>query len=225
MQRAGERALGLGIDRARRLVEHQESRRTHLGAGQRHELPLADREALAALADLGVEAVGKRREPPVESERDERALDVVVGRGRRDRGARSRGSSCRRGSRPGARAGCVGGARRARPCAGRRRRARPRPRSDRRAGTGASRTSSCPSRSHRRPRRSRPRAAPRRCRAARGRPRGTRTRHPTLGPAAVPREARPARPGPARRRRRARRAPRSPCASPRSRSGSGRGSR
>ena len=63
-----------------------------LGPGQRHQLPLADREAVATLADRGVEPVGQPRQPPVEAEVDE----ATVGSRRRwrrlARGARSRRS-------------------------------------------------------------------------------------------------------------------------------------
>ena len=79
-QRARQRPLGLRVDGAGRLVEHEQPGLAELRACERDQLALADRQALAPLADLGVETVGHAREPPVETERHERGLDVGVGR-------------------------------------------------------------------------------------------------------------------------------------------------
>ncbi len=101
-QRVAQRPLGLGIDRAGGLVEDEQPRVGQLGPGQRDELALADRQALAPLADLGVEAVGQAGQPPVEAEAHERRARPRRPRRRPDPCGRSRGWSCRTGSRPGA---------------------------------------------------------------------------------------------------------------------------
>src|SRR5581483_7376403 len=51
-QRALDRLLGADVDRARRLVEDEDARVGEQGARERDELPLAEREARAALAEL-----------------------------------------------------------------------------------------------------------------------------------------------------------------------------
>ena len=56
-QRALDAALGADVDRARRLVEDQDARVGEQRARERDELPLAEREAEAALAELRVVAV------------------------------------------------------------------------------------------------------------------------------------------------------------------------
>ena len=53
--------LGPGVERARRLVEHQDRRVAQDRARDRDALLLAAREAVAALADDGVVALGQRR--------------------------------------------------------------------------------------------------------------------------------------------------------------------
>src|SRR5581483_8989922 len=52
-------ALRLGVERARRLVEHEDRRIAQDRACDRDPLLLAAREAIAALADDRVEAVGE----------------------------------------------------------------------------------------------------------------------------------------------------------------------
>ena len=78
-------ALGLGVQGAGRLVEDQDRRVAQDGAGDGEALLLAAGEAVAALADDGVVAVGQRG-------------DVVVDLGAR---ARRRSSSASRGVRLG----------------------------------------------------------------------------------------------------------------------------
>ena len=56
-QRALDLALGADVDRARRLVEDQDARVGEQRARERDELALPEREAEAALAELGVVAV------------------------------------------------------------------------------------------------------------------------------------------------------------------------
>ena len=60
-QRRLDQALGLGVDAARRLVQDQDARIGQQGAGEGEQLPLPDREADAALLDLGLVAVAAGR--------------------------------------------------------------------------------------------------------------------------------------------------------------------
>ena len=56
-QRVAEVALGLGVDVGGRLVEYQQARVGQLCPCQGDQLALADRQGVAALAHLGVDAV------------------------------------------------------------------------------------------------------------------------------------------------------------------------
>ncbi len=58
LDRREDRRLGLGVDGGERVVEHQDRRLAHEGAGEGDALPLAAGELDAALADDGVEALG-----------------------------------------------------------------------------------------------------------------------------------------------------------------------
>src|SRR5262245_12861898 len=57
-ERTRQRAFGLGIDRARRLVEHEQPGITQLGARQGNELTFSDRQGFAALPHHRLETVG-----------------------------------------------------------------------------------------------------------------------------------------------------------------------
>ena len=72
--------LGLRVERARRLVEDQHRRVAQDRPRDRHPLLLAAREAVAALADDRVVAVGQRRDQVVDPRRPRRVLDLLVGR-------------------------------------------------------------------------------------------------------------------------------------------------
>ena len=92
-QRAGERPLGLGVDRRGRLVEDQQPRVGELGPCQRDELALADRQPLAALADRrSSEPVGQAVHPPARDRATRTRLDDL---GRRSRRADRTGCSRR----------------------------------------------------------------------------------------------------------------------------------
>ena len=79
VQRLLHRALGLGVQRARRLVEHQHRRVAQHRAGDRDALLLAAGEAVAALADDGVVAVGQRGDQLVDLRGARGGLDLGVG--------------------------------------------------------------------------------------------------------------------------------------------------
>ena len=61
LERLLHRALGLGVEGAGGLVEHQDRRVAQHGARDRDALLLAAGEAVAALADHGVVALGQAR--------------------------------------------------------------------------------------------------------------------------------------------------------------------
>ena len=196
-QRLGGAALGGRIHRARGLVQDQQPGLVDLRARQRHELALADGQRLPALADRRVQPL-RAATPPSRSGPAPRTRSRRPGRSPTAcRTARSRGRSCRTGTRPagpcGSRSAATSATRRADP----RRRPGCAPTPGRRAGRAASRTWSSRRPSGRRsPRASRVRPRPR-CRAAPDRPRGRRSPARSCGPGSVP-------PG-ARRRARARR--------------------
>ena len=103
VQRPLQPHLGGRVDRAGRLVEHQQVRVGDVGAGQRDQLPLPDRQRLAALADPGLQArpAGRRPSRPGPSSRERRArCRSSVRSGRRT--GRCRRPSRRTGSRPAA---------------------------------------------------------------------------------------------------------------------------
>ena len=86
-------ALGLGVDRAGRLVEDQDARIVQQGARDGDPLALAARQRVAALADHGVVAVrqpadevvgvgrARRRRPPAPMRGVRQAVADVVGDG------------------------------------------------------------------------------------------------------------------------------------------------
>ena len=74
-----DRRLGLGVERACGLVEHQHRRVAQDRAGDRHPLLLAAREAVAALADDRVVAVRERGDQVVDSGGPGGVLDLLVG--------------------------------------------------------------------------------------------------------------------------------------------------
>ena len=74
------RALGADVDRARRLVEDQDPRVGEQRAAERDELPLAEREAEAALAELRVVAVLEPLDELVGADGARGRLDLVAGR-------------------------------------------------------------------------------------------------------------------------------------------------
>ena len=73
-------ALGLGVQRAGGLVEHQHRRVAQDRARDRDALLLAAGEAVAALADERVVAVGQRRDQVVDLRGARGVLDLLVGR-------------------------------------------------------------------------------------------------------------------------------------------------
>ena len=102
LERARQPHLGGRVDGRGRLVEHEQVRVGQVGPGQRHQLPLAGRQLLAALPDVGDQAVRQAGQPVHQAQLGHRQLDVLVG-GRRDgRSGRCRGACPRRGSRPAA---------------------------------------------------------------------------------------------------------------------------
>ncbi len=80
LERLADGALGLHVERARGLVEHEHRRVAQDGAGDRDPLALAAGEAEAALADDGVVALGQRRDRVVDLGGARRLLDLLVGR-------------------------------------------------------------------------------------------------------------------------------------------------
>ena len=70
----------LRVERARRLVEDEHGRVAKDGAGDRHPLLLAAREAVAALADERVVAVLEAGDQVVDVRRPRGVLDLLVGR-------------------------------------------------------------------------------------------------------------------------------------------------
>ena len=78
LERLLDEALGLRVERRRRLVEHEDRRVAEHGARDRHALLLAAREAVAALADDRVVAVGERGDQLVDLGRPRGVLDLLV---------------------------------------------------------------------------------------------------------------------------------------------------
>ena len=73
-------ALGLRVERRGRLVEHEDRRVAQDRARDRDPLLLAAREAVAALADDGLVALGQRRDQAVDLRGARGLLDLLVGR-------------------------------------------------------------------------------------------------------------------------------------------------
>jgi glycosyltransferase involved in cell wall biosynthesis len=80
LDRVLHQALALGVERAGRLVEHQDRRVAQDRARDRHALALAAREARAARTDLGLEAVGQRVGELVDVRRARGREDLLVAR-------------------------------------------------------------------------------------------------------------------------------------------------
>ena len=78
VQRLLHGALGLVVKRRRRLVEDQHRRVAQDGARDRHALLLAAREAIAALADGRVIAIGQRGDQLVDLRRASGVFDLLV---------------------------------------------------------------------------------------------------------------------------------------------------
>ena len=88
-------ALGLVVQRAGGLVEHQDRRVAQQRAGDREPLLLATGEPVAAGADDGVVAVGQRRDQVVDPGRPAGGLDLRRRWHRAGRGSRfSRTLAC-----------------------------------------------------------------------------------------------------------------------------------
>ena len=79
------RVLGLDVERAGRLVEHQDRRVLEHGAGNGDALALAARKLAAALADDGVVAVALGQDEILRGSRLGGGMDLVIGRARRGR--------------------------------------------------------------------------------------------------------------------------------------------
>ena len=73
-------ALGVQVDVRGRLVEDEDPRVGDERAGERDELALAGRELDAALADLGVQAVGEAADEVLGADAAQRAPHLVLGR-------------------------------------------------------------------------------------------------------------------------------------------------
>ena len=80
VERLLDEPLGLRVERARRLVEDEDRRVAQDRPRDRHPLLLAAREAVAALADDGVVAVGQRRDHVVDARSGGRGFELLVGR-------------------------------------------------------------------------------------------------------------------------------------------------
>ena len=80
VERLLHESLRLVVERARRLVEHEDRRVAQHRARDRDALLLAAGEAVAALADDGVVALGQRRDHVMDARRLRRGLDLLVGR-------------------------------------------------------------------------------------------------------------------------------------------------
>ncbi len=70
-----DRGLGLGVDRARRLVEHEDRGTVGERPGEREDLSLAGREVRAPLPDLRLVAGGQALDEAVGLDRAGRAVD------------------------------------------------------------------------------------------------------------------------------------------------------
>src|SRR4051812_12416352 len=79
-ERTLDLSLGADVDRARRLVEDQDARVGEERARERDELALAEGEAEAALAELGVVAVLEEVDEIVGADRGGRSGDLVARR-------------------------------------------------------------------------------------------------------------------------------------------------
>ena len=86
-QRALDLPLGADVDRARRLVEDQDARVGEERARERDQLPLAEREPRAALAELRLVAVLEPVDELVGADGPRRRDDLLA---RRVRGGRRR---------------------------------------------------------------------------------------------------------------------------------------
>ena len=75
-QPGGDPGLGVGVDRAGRLDQHQDLGVGGERAGQHQPLPLAAGEGPAPLGDLGVQALGQRLEDVLGRRGVERRLDA-----------------------------------------------------------------------------------------------------------------------------------------------------
>ena len=75
-QRALHEALRRDVERRRGLVEDQDGRVGEERPGERHELTLPGREPRALLVDVGVVAVGERRDELVGADRARRRFDL-----------------------------------------------------------------------------------------------------------------------------------------------------
>ena len=80
VERLLDGALGLRVEGARRLVEHEHGRVAQDRARDRDALLLAAGEAVAALADDRVVAVGQAGDQVVDARGAGRLLDLLVGR-------------------------------------------------------------------------------------------------------------------------------------------------
>ncbi len=79
LQRALDPVLGRGVHRRGGLVEHEQVRVGHVGAGQGHELAFAGRQRPAALTDGRVEPRGQSVEPLRQTQLEEGQTDAVGG--------------------------------------------------------------------------------------------------------------------------------------------------
>src|SRR5207237_7211376 len=80
VERLLDEPLRLGVERARRLVEDEDRRVAQDRPRDRDPLLLAAGEAVAALADDGVVALGQRRDHLVDPGGPGRSLDLLVAR-------------------------------------------------------------------------------------------------------------------------------------------------
>ena len=74
----GERLVAFGVEVGARLVEHDEARTAEHGARERDPLAIAAGEDRAALADLGVVAVGEAENHVVHAGKPRRLHDLGV---------------------------------------------------------------------------------------------------------------------------------------------------
>ena len=131
--------LGLGVEAGRRLVEDEERRVAHEGAGQGETLALAQRQAGAALAQPGVDALGQAPHDVGQPGGLQRGRHLGVGGAGSPDAGRCRPRSGRRGAAAGAPSRCRPASRRGRGRAGPPRRAGPGPTPGRRSPRTTSR--------------------------------------------------------------------------------------
>ena len=145
-----DRGLGVHVDVRGRLVQHQDARVGDQRPRQRDQLPLPGRQPAAALADLGVVALGQRLDELVRADRLRgRADELELARARAARTRCSRARCRRTGSPPAARRRAAGAGSPASPRAGRGRRRARRRAAGRRSARPASRASTSRRRSRR----------------------------------------------------------------------------